>query len=672
MISKFVLQAGSYQGKLKRATFQPVLAYGQVLLVFIILLFFLRLILVLQNISLLESASALDIAQGFWIGTRFDARMAVYAVFPVIFIGVFPFPLFRYICLTWLTLFVGFYLLLGMIEFEFYGEFQQRLNILVVQYLEEDLVTVTGMIWNGFSVMWYLISWLVLSGIFFLCFKRLLIKQMAVSQPWIALPLVVLMLISGVSLARGTMKSGPPLRWGDAYQSENMFVNHIGLNGSFTFLKALLDRYSDGQNLKWQNALPGSEAVEITRKLLLTKSETIADEHSQGVRRWKSGGSANRILADRKLNVVIILMESFSGQYVGALGNESGVTPEFDRLSKKGVLLTRAFSNGTHTHQGIFATLGCFPNLPGYEYLMQQPEGMNDFSSLTSLVPTYQSSFVYNGDFRWDNQNGFFKNQGMDTFIGRDDYLNPVISDGGWGVSDEDMFNRAVLELDRRSTEGNFLVYLQSLSNHIPYNIPSHDSFVPITDEPEISDRLTAMKYSDWALGQFFRHIEDRPYYKDTIFVVLGDHGFGTDNQLTEINLLRFHVPVLIIAPGLKPAVYTKIASQLDVVPTILGLMNNQVRHQCWGRDLFDLPNEDEGFAIIKPSGNEPTMAILRGEHILTFDHERGAHLYNLQMYPEPKVKLIDDLQQSAKLRRQLEAFVQTALLNLGANTVGP
>lgn len=655
-----------YRVSTVNAAFRFFLLYLQTILIFLAMFFVLRILLLSQNLSLVETADLKDLVRGFWIGARFDLRMASYAVFPIIFIPFLPFRNYRYFCLTWITTFVGFYLLFGLIELEFYGEFQQRLNILVVQYLEEDLSTITGMIWNGFPVLRYLSVWLLLTILIGYGFSRLIHTVVRPTRWFIATPLVILLLLVSVLFARGTVRSGPPLRWGDAYQSEVMFVNHLGLNGSFTLIKALIDRGPSAKHSKWRTSFSRSQALEITRSLLLSGQDEIIDAIQKPVLRRKTTDSPAK-----NLNVVVILMESYSGQFVGALGNKSGVTPEFDRLSQEGLLLTNAFSNGTHTHQGTFATLACFPNLPGYEYLMQQQEGMNEFSGLTSLVPDYNSTFVYNGDFRWDNQVGFFKNQGMDKFIGRDDYVNPVLRDGVWGVSDEDMFNRAEVELDRLSVDGNFLVYLQTLSNHIPYNIPLHESFEPITNEGDLSDRLTAMKYSDWALGQFFRNIRNKPYYKDTIFVVLGDHGFGTDNQLTEINLLRFHVPILIIAPGLHPGTSSIITSQLDVIPTILGLMQSPVPHQCWGRDVLVLPDDDHGFAVIKPSGSEPTMAILKQDRILTFDHDLGSHLYELQMYPEPKAKLIDEPFVSQTMRQQLEAFVQTALQSLEDNTAG-
>ncbi len=125
------------------------------------------------------------------------------------------------------------------------------------------------------------------------------------------------------------------------------------------------------------------------------------------------------------------------------------------------------------------------------------------------------------------------------------------------------------------------------------------------------------MRYADWALGQFFNKALAAPYASETLFVLLGDHGFRQPQQLTEIELLRFHIPMLLLAPGLQEQFGKKrstVASQVDIVPTIMGLLQQPFQHQCWGRNLLHLNDNDPGFAVIKPSSSEPTVAMLKGK----------------------------------------------------------
>jgi len=631
---------------------------------FLLILLLFRFILMQQHMELLSGVPVAEIVRSYGLGLHFDLRVACIVMLPVLFLVVFQGPLHRTFCIVWLTTLLSIAVFLCLMELEFYQEFQQRLNILVLQYVKEDPETVVRMVWEGFPVVAYLSVWMLVTVVSWLVFRFLLKDRQDRLSFRFAIPLLVVLILCDALLARGTLRSGPPLRWGDAYFSDVMFLNHLALNGSFTLAKAVMDDDSSSQSRLWIDALPMDVAYQDVKRQLFTQGDSFSTDDPMTVRRHRGGESP------KAFNVVIILMESFSGQFVGALGNPHGVTPRFDELSKQGLLFTQAFSNGTHTHQGTFATLSCFPNLPGHEYLMQQREGMNKFSGLTAVLPDYGSVFVYNGDFSWDNQNGFFRNQGMQSFVGRNDYVDPLFVDDVWGVSDQDMFDRAVLELDKLSQQGPFIAYLQSLSNHLPYNLPQSDGFDAITDQGELSEHLTAMKYSDWALGKFFDEIKSKPYYDNTIFVVLGDHGFGTSKQLTEINLLRFHVPLLFVAPGLNSLSSDVVASQVDVIPTILGLLESSAQHQCWGRDLLNLQAGDEGFAVIKPSGGEATIGRIQGNRILTYDHELGGHLYEYSLV-NPSAKSIDDEQVVDEWLQLLQAYVQTALAGLTANSTG-
>ena len=639
------------------------------LLVFCVL----RLALLFTNLEHAGSTSFQELLTAFAIGLRFDLRMAAYACLPMVLIGVIRAPVYRSLCLYWYGFLLTTYVLMGFIELEFYREFQQRLNGLVLQYLKEDFATVMAMVWQGLPVLSYTLGWIIISLLLWKLviwldqkfFGRILYTGFA------NLPVVALLALVLLIAARGTLRSGPPLRWGDAYHSENIFLNHLALNGSFTLIKAAIYDNQNNIDSHWLRSLPSDQALTVTRSLLVGVNDRIVDEERVPVRRISP---AFRTGSKEPMNVVIILLESFSGRYVGALGNKAGVTPEFDSLSEEGVLFTRFFSNGTHTHQGIFATLSCFPNLPGYEYLMQQPEGRNAYSGFTRLYPDYKSKFVYNGDFNWDNQLGYFRNQGFETFIGRYEYKNPVFIDPVWGVSDEDMFNRGAEEFKKLESEQPFYLVLQSLSNHLPYNLPKPLKFEPVTDQEEMSERLTAMKYSDWALGEFFRKIKDTKAYQNTLFVILGDHGFGVKNQLTEIVLLRFHVPLLILGPGLKEKYGSRIhrvGSQVDVIPTLIGQLGGNVRHQCWGRDLLNLSEEDRGFAIIKPSGNEDIIAIVEDSSVLTWDHQRGSHLYKVDLDNDASAELLKDEYLQQTMTRQLLAYIQVAMKSMLDNRTG-
>ncbi|AZS49404.1 LTA synthase family protein [Entomomonas moraniae] len=637
----------------------------------------LRYALFKYNADLIGDTPTSTFIEAFCNGLRFDAKVTAFIMIPIglTFLCSKVMAL-RTLQLIWLTLAACVGIFLGVLELDFYHEFHQRLNSLVFQYVREDPRTVLSMIWNGYPVVKYMIAWIIITAIVFLIFKlidRITKKNTNKQYPYYVQLVIFILCVAIIVLAgRGTLRQGSPLRWGDAYTTDSPFANQLGLNGTLSLIDAA--RNVSSRSTVWKATMPDEEAEKIVRSMIVLPNETLVETDKAVIRR-DTLVDKNKTLPVK--NVVVILMESFAGRYVGALGNPSNITPNFDRLAKEGLLFTQFFSNGTHTHQGMFATMACFPNLPAFETLMQEPEGNNKFSGLPQLLSIRDMSdvYVYNGDFAWDNQMGFFSNQGMTSFVGRNDYVNPVFSDSTWGVSDQDMFTRGNEELNKLEASGKpFYALLQSLSNHTPYALPKDLPVEPVTDQGSQNEHLTAMRYSDWALGQFFEKAKKSPYYKDTIFIVVGDHGFGNPIQLTDMDLFRFNVPLLIIAPGIQEkfgATSSTVGTQVDIVPTIMGRLGGDVRQQCWGRDLLNLPAGDKGFGIIKPSSSDQTIAILSGNEILIRPNEKDVKLYHYQVGANPTATIIDDKQEADNLKQKMEAYVQMATKSLLDNTAG-
>ncbi|MBV1810931.1 LTA synthase family protein [Pseudomonas viridiflava] len=675
--------------RLQNPTVKSHLAYtllsGLALMVMYTLL---RIGLLVYNREMIGDTPASTFIEALFNGMRFDLRLTVYLLIPLM-LSLFSARamaargFFRF----WLTLVGSITLFFGLMEMDFYREFHQRLNGLVFQYVKEDPKTVLSMLWYGFPVVRYLLAWAVVTWLLSLVFKgidRVTRPRNALSgggagtrsiAPWyMRIGVFFLVLIVAVICARGTLRQGPPLRWGDAYTTESNFANQLGLNGTLTLITAAKSRMSEDRDNIWKATLPQADAQQTVRDMLLTSHDKLVEPDIAAVRRDFTPPAENTLPIR---NVVVILMESFAGHSVGALGSDANITPNFDRLSKEGLLFDHFFSNGTHTHQGMFATMACFPNLPGFEYLMQTPEGSHKLSGLPQLLSAgrnYDDVYVYNGNFAWDNQSGFFSNQGMTNFVGRDDFVNPVFSDPTWGVSDQDMFDRGAQELKARQDGKPFYALLQTLSNHTPYALPENLPVERVTGHGSLDEHLTAMRYSDWALGQFFEKAKKEPYFKNTLFVVLGDHGFGNNRQLTEMDLGRFNVPMLLIGPGVQEKFGQRssiVGTQVDVVPTIMGRLGGQTRNQCWGRDLLNLPEGDKGFGVIKPSGSEQVVAIISGNRILIEPTEMPAKLLTYTLGATPHAEEVPDAPDTEELKRKLESFLQTATKSLLDNTAG-
>ena len=655
-------------------------------LIMMVMFTLLRVALLVYNREMILDTPASTFLEAFANGLRFDLRIVVYFSIPLLLalLSVKAMAM-RGVLRFWLTAASSLALFLGLMEMDFYREFHQRLNGLVFQYVKEDPKTVMSMLWYGFPVVRYLLSWAVGTVILYFAFRgadrvtRSHAKAATAGAsrpvaPWYGrVAVFMVLLLVCVVAARGTLRQGPPLRWGDAYTTDSNFANQLGLNGSLSLIAAAKSRFGDDRTNIWKATLEQPKAQQTVRDMLLTENDKLVDPDTAAVRR-DTTPPAEKTLPIK--NVVVILMESFAGHSVGALGRPGNITPHFDSLSKEGLLFDRFFSNGTHTHQGMFATMACFPNLPGFEYLMQTPEGSHKLSGLPELLSArkFDDVYVYNGDFAWDNQSGFFSNQGMTTFVGRNDFVDPVFSDPTWGVSDQDMFNRGLEELKKREGKEPFYALLQTLSNHTPYALPTPLPVEPVTDRGSLNEHLTAMRYSDWALGQFFEKARKEPYFKETLFVVVGDHGFGNEQQISEMDLGRFNVPLLLIGPGIQEKFGQRndtVGTQVDIVPTIMGRLGGEFRQQCWGRDLLTLPEGDKGSGVIKPSGSDQTVAIISGDHLLVQPKDMPAKVWQYTLGANPEAKVVTDSPDEAELKKKLESFLQTATKSLLDNTAG-
>jgi phosphoglycerol transferase MdoB-like AlkP superfamily enzyme len=620
------------------------------------------------------------IAKSFLVGLRFDLAVSAYLII-LLTLPLLMLPARGKLWSRRLFLVVfSLLLLLGVAEAEFYREFSVRFNNLVFEYLKHPDI-VSGMIWDGYPVVRYLAAWATLTGLLLVAeswwWRRCMQTSGTAPTSWPHRRLVrgmssALVLILLIFASRGGLSS-EPLRWGDAFFSETTFANHLALNGMFTLGRSAWDTIYSKHSF-WVSRQPEAEALTLTNSMLQLSTDTsLATADYPLLRRPASPPTGQW----RPQNVVVILMESFAGRYCGALCDKHQLTPEFDRLAKDGILFTRAFANGTHTHQGVYATLTSFPNLPGYEFLMKMMEASQEFSGLPTLLERhgFQSVFLYNGLFSWDNKEGFFRNHGIDRFIGTEDYHNPVFRDPVWGVSDLDVYQRANEEFKTMAGDKPFLGVILTLSNHSPFNLPDPLPFPRIVTGDHLEGRFNGMRYADWALGEFFRQASQEEYFKDTLFVITGDHGFAVPPNITPMSLARFNVPLLFYAPGqLAPQRRDTVASQVDIGPSVMGLLGVDDPTQAWGRNLFSPALQDAGFAVIKPSGSEEVVALIEGDRLLMLDPKSPPKLYRYAL-DGPSADALDetasDPQRVQRMEKRLLAYVQTGILTLRIRHLG-
>ncbi len=620
-----------------------------------------------------SAATPALLVQSFLHGFRFDLSMAAmlsapFAIWTIWRIGAGTWE--RRLCASLFTglAFLGIFTLAG--EVEYYKEFQMRLGPLAFQFFgtgaENDL-TILRMIWHGYPVLrWIFVCVLVTTG--FVAVNRWWLRATGTTFSFTSKIVGTLLLAAGTVVAvRGGLQH-TPLRWGDAMFSQNAYANAIAQNGIYILTQAIRQRFKSTHASKWVRAMELNEAIATTRAMVLLPGEELIEPDKNPLLRRSP--PINSPVRRPPRNVVVVIMESFSARFCGATGATYGATPCFDALAQQGILFDRGLSVSTHTAQGVLATLCSLPNLPDHDNLMKQVEGNQPILTLPLLLRQlgFATLFLYNGLFSWDNKEGFFRSHGVERFIGRYDYVNPTFVDPDWGVSDHDVFNRACQEFDALAQSGKpFLGLILTLSNHAPFNLPKVHSLQPITDGGEQNDRLNGLHYADWAVGEFMEQARHAPWFADTLFVFTGDHGFGVPPSLTPLSILHEHVPILFYGPeilGNTGERRSHTMSQLDILPTILGIVGTDAAHQSFGRNVLRLRPGDPGHAYLKQSG-APVIGYVEGDYLAAHALGQPPQLFRFNLGNPPSAS--DDLTatepaRAAELNNRLTAFAVTGL----------
>lgn len=509
-------------------------------------------------------------------------------------------------------------LFVAVSEWTFWEEFQARFNFIAVDYLVYT-TEVIGNIRESYPVGWIFSALGVVGiGLFVATRRWRMIRDDSARLgqrslfvgAWLALAVL------GTWLVTGDMKD----------RTENTYVNELAGNGIYQFFAAYRSASLDYE--RFYRTVPLPEAFAEVRRSLATPDATFLDD--TGIARH-----IHNPAPEQRLNVVLISVESLSAEFSGTYGRVPSLTPRLDALSNESLVFTNLWASGTRTVRGLEALALSVPPTPG-ESIVKRAGNENLFS-LASVFNAkgYNSQFLYGGYGAFDNMNYFFGHNGYEVHDRREIPDKAIHHENIWGVADEDLYTMAMTQFDRTYASGKpFFAHVMTTSNHRPYTFPAGRGSWPQ------GKRESAVEYTDWAIGDFLRRARSKPWFKDTVFVITADHCASSAGKAA-LPVFRYHIPMWIYAPGhVAPGRFEQMVAQVDIGPTVLGLLGMDYDSEFYGVDVFQRP-PDSARAYV---GTYELLGYLRDDKLVQLSpHRRVDTVRPAYTKDDPQPELSED-----------------------------
>ena len=568
-----------------------------------------------------------NLPSSFFLGLRFDLRWISILIFPLIIASVFPKLSPFYDSLNkriWTIYLVAISFLIFFFfaaDFSCFSYNKTRLNASALNFVE-DPKTSASMLWESYHIVWALFFLFVMVLILKTMFKRLhqyvaektQVLGTKYNRNWFVIATILFAFFTYGSL------TSEPLKWNAAFRYNDTFDSYLALNPLQNFFTTLKFRTPEFNETKVRKYYP------VLSQWMQLNPDKLDFNRSVG---------PQQDAIKTKPNIVLVLCESFSMYKSSMSGNTLNTTPYFNSLTDRGVFFNRCFTPHFSTARGLFATLTGIPDVQLSKFSTRNPESVvqrtivNDFNG-------YQKLYFLGGNPGFNNFEGLIKNiKGVEVHA-EGSLKHPSVN--VWGISDKDLFAEA--NENFASQKQPFFAIIQTADNHRPFTIPANEEQFKIQTVPdeelqkngfESQEEYNAFRYSDYCFQQFIEAAKKESYFKNTIFVFIGDHGVNgnakniypevwTDQRLTEE-----HVPLLFYAPYLiKPDRRSETVSQIDVLPSIAGLTGQSYTNTTLGRDLFHSKNANHlAFTILHDEGK---IGIVTDKYYFTknlnFNHE--------------------------------------------------
>ncbi len=585
--------------------------------------------------------------QAFKIGWQFDTVILSYVlVLPFLFLGIASFikikPSFYKWSFYYISVLLAPVFMISSADIPFFNYTFGRLSAVIFLWMS-NLDIVTGMITQEKSYFFYVLLFFLFYGSFVWIGNKILrrtleqnsqAKRLPIVFSSISFILVFFLLFLG---SRGRLDS--PIRINHSFYCNNAFNNQLGLNPSFVLIKSALQDNS-------VKLMDEQKAVNQAVKFL---KAPLKSNYNSPISRPVVFSEAMK-----KKNIVLILMESMSASKLRRFGNEDNLAPFLDSLADCSLSFEHIYSAGFHTRNGIFSTLYSFPSI-----LRESPMSSVDqkpFSSIPKVLKDngYINMYFATHSETFDNVGGFLPYNHFDKIISQKDY-DPEKIQSTFGVPDHILFEYAIQHLDSLSKQNKpFFATIMTVSDHGPYIIPAGIDFKPHTQN--IKNQI--VEYADWSLRQFIETAQTKNWFNNTLFLFVADHGVIMGDLSYDIPQSLHHIPFVIYAadttlvPQESNLTY---GTQMDVLPTVMGLLNASYLNNTLGVDLRKEPrpysyfSSDDKFACIGDS----LMYIYKisGKQELLYAYKSGRKDNLIQEKPK----------EAEEMRNYLFSMIQTA-----------
>jgi len=551
------------------------------LLIILVFSFLTRTILVVKSLSQLD-LNPLLFVKIYAVGFFFDCVTFSYFAIPFVLVAIilpdklFNSTIFR-MCAYGVGFVVSYLMLFNVIaEYTFFDEFATRFNFIAVDYIIYTNEVLRN-IKESYPVNTILAVLLGINVVAFLPVRAHLYRSFSHTsriggRAKVGGVLLLLPVLSFVAIDQSLTNISP-----------NNYAVELAGNGVYDLFSAFRNNELDFN--KFYVVKDDKTVLARLKGMVKEKNSRFADQAGPSITRQIQPGGP-----EKHLNIVLIVEESLSAEFLTAFGNDKHLTPVLDKLASESLFFTHLYATGTRTVRGLEALTISMPPLPGTS-IVKRPKNEN-FVSWGSITREkgYDNKFIYAGHGYFDNMNYFYENNGFAT-VDRTNFAKDEITfTNAWGVCDEDLFLKVIREADRSySAKKPFFSVVMTTSNHRPFTYPDGK-----IDIPSHSGRDGGVKYADYAIGRLLAEAKKKPWFNDTIFVIVADHCADSAAK-TALPVKKYEIPLFIYAPAMiKPQVVDRMMSQIDVAPTVLGLLNFSYSSSFIGKDVLTTDAWDE------------------------------------------------------------------------------